>query len=104
MPAHKIDHHVAAASQDHASTWLQVREWLHESLYDPLKGYFTGRQATPVGILERPLDVPALWDFADYQAALRKAYLQLQVCDDMRHGCLKRQHDNACVFAACSGL
>ena len=55
----------------------QVRDWLHKCLYDAEGGYFS-RSATPVGILEQPLDVPSLWDFAHYQSALRQAYQRLQ--------------------------
>jgi hypothetical protein len=59
---------------------LQLREFLHKSLYDPERGYFTANTANvPVGTIGRSLDFKGLLGETDYLTAIKRHYTTLQV-------------------------
>ena len=57
---------------------MQVRDFLHDSLYHETEGYFA-RQEAPVGSLLRPLPFHHMHGQKDYNQALRQRYDELQV-------------------------
>ncbi len=62
--------------------WLctQLRNYLHRSLYDPTKGYFTASKNTiPVGSIGKPVEFNKLLGQADYLSAVKEHYNHLQV-------------------------
>jgi hypothetical protein len=59
---------------------LQLRDYLQKSLYDPKEGYFTSsRESLPVGSIGQPLVFKEILGQADYLAAVKHRYNQLQV-------------------------
>lgn len=56
---------------------VQVRDYIHDSLYSPVHGYFT-RQA-PVGFLPEGIDFGGLAGQTAYLAAVQQRYRDLQV-------------------------
>ncbi len=59
---------------------LQLRDYLQKSLYDPHEGYFTSSKGVlPVGSIGQPLQFSKLLGQADYLAAVKQRYNELQV-------------------------
>jgi hypothetical protein len=56
----------------------QVRDFIHESLYHPVTGYFS-RHASPVGRVDPPIDFGALPGREGYQRKLHELYHQQKV-------------------------
>jgi hypothetical protein len=57
---------------------VQLREYIHDHLYNTDKGYFN-RPAAPVAPLPKPLDFASFLGKADYQRAVKQAYTTLPV-------------------------
>ncbi|CAL8470142.1 g9684 [Coccomyxa elongata] len=58
---------------------MQLRNYLHRSLYDPTEGYFTASKSTiPVGSIGKPLEFNKLLGQADYLSAVKEHYNHLQ--------------------------
>lgn len=57
---------------------MQVRDFLHDSLYHETDGYFA-RQDAPVGRLLEPLHFNSMHGQRDFSEALRQRYDELQV-------------------------
>jgi hypothetical protein len=53
----------------------QVRDFIHDSLYHPVTGYFS-RHASPVGRVDPPIDFGALPGREGYQRKLHELYHQ----------------------------
>ncbi|EIE25916.1 DUF185-domain-containing protein [Coccomyxa subellipsoidea C-169] len=57
-----------------------LRDYLQKSLYDPHEGYFTSSKGVlPVGSIGQPLQFSKLLGQADYLAAVKQRYNELQV-------------------------
>ena len=56
---------------------LQVREFIHESLYSPTAGYFSQR-ISPVGRVDPPIDFGSLWGREGYLRKLQQLYQEQQ--------------------------
>lgn len=68
---------------------MQLRDYLHRSLYDPTEGYFTASTSTiPVGSIGKPLEFNKLLGQADYLSAVKQHYNHLQVSVSATHSCL----------------
>lgn len=57
---------------------MQVREFIHESLYSPSIGYFS-RPQSPVGQVDPPIDFGALWGQEGYRFKLNQLYTEQKV-------------------------
>lgn len=57
---------------------LQVRDFIHESLYNPASGYFA-RHASPVGRVNPAIDFSSLHGREGYQRKLHQLYHEQKV-------------------------
>lgn len=57
---------------------VQLREFIHEALYQPAHGYFSANQS-PVGLVDAPIDFRNLWGKKAYDQATTDLRNRLQV-------------------------
>lgn len=78
----------------------QVRDFIHDSLYHPVSGYFS-RHASPVGRVDPPIDFRALPGREGYQRKLHELYHQQKASSFMCDPMLALDGPNPWTLAAC---
>lgn len=86
LPARTLQQHssTSAFAPSPPTPSLQVRDFIHDSLYNPRYGYFAA-QAAPVGTLRAPIDFRRLQGHKHYLRTVQEVYQELQVgcfCDN----------------------
>lgn len=78
---------------------MQLRDYLHRSLYDPTEGYFTASKSTiPVGSVGKPLQFNKLLGQADYLSAVKQHYNHLQVSVPADHSIWSNVQESFLLF------